>query len=606
MKAINFIAILLLLFQVLLFAGCGSDTGSTPSASTLAASQQCLGCHLTTEISPVTGMASSVEWQISAHNTESAANKTGSGAGCRDCHGPAHNHPNSCGQCHGGSGAITATFMNPDAARQCENCHGPSHPLDVMIVYAPQHFGNMTASVNNTKFRASYVSSNYVANCRKCHNPHDPSSRLAINKQWAASGHGDTLANARTAYDFKTRGTYLPVNTTFENYCVRCHTTTGYIDYVTSGFTDQRPFAGPGYPVAQYPANSTDKTKEVTACNACHDDGNGNSYSYKLRAVPQVMVYYNYSSATKVAPTVKINNEPFYFPDAGTSNLCIVCHAGRGTGSLIKEAAAKFLNFSSGVSAISAHAFPGASIIFKVSGYEYDGRDYTNSPKFLHDSVGLNNFMNTGSKGPCITCHMKSNESHSFVPVAFSPAISNNNPSSGVISAIVSNTCSACHDGTSVSGTLLSAWTPQTLQTARTGFQAAVACLNAMMNRPNKVVPGTPANWERLYGKGTGPNTMGANFNYNLLKADWGAYAHNDIYAKRLIYDSIDWLYDGNLDTKTNTGGYATDVEAAINSLTKATNPWSSPTYTYTSAELAQLKVNAINYLLGGHGGSRP
>jgi hypothetical protein len=209
----------------------------------------------------------------------------------------------------------------------------------------------------------------------------------------------------------------------------------------------------------------------------------------------------------------------------------------------------------------------------------------------------MNNFMNTGSNGPCIACHMSSDESHSLSPVEFAPALTGTDPTTSVISAVVSNACATCHNGAATPVA-----TAQYLQAKRTGFQSAVACLNALLTK--KKVTGT-SNWERLYGKGTGPDTMGASFNYGLLKAEWGAYAHNDIYVKRLIYDSMDWLYDGKLNATTNTGGY-TDVEAAINALTTATSPWRSPTYTYTSAELTQVKANAIQYLLGGPGGIRP
>jgi hypothetical protein len=44
---------------------------------------------------------------------------------------------------------------------------------------------------------------------------------------------------------------------------------------------------------------------------------------------------------------------------------------------------------------------------------------------------------------------------------------------------------------------------------------------------------------------GTGQNNMGAAFNLNLLDHDPGAYVHNRMYVKRLIYDSIDWVDDG-------------------------------------------------------------
>jgi hypothetical protein len=316
--------------------------------------------------------------------------------------------------------------------------------------------------------------------------------------------------------------------------------------------------------------------------------------------VPQFTAYFNISTS-KAPINVKINGDDtkVVFPDAGPSNLCVPCHAGRGAGRLIYTAATKyFLNFSSTTSATSAHDFAGATVLYKVGGYEYAGRDYSDPPIFNHGSIGTNNYLNTGSNGPCIACHLGNNSAHSMLPVQFTPALTGSDPTASVIGAVTDNFCSSCHNGSSTPVV-----TVQYLQAKRIGYQAAVACLNALLS--SRKVSGT-SNWERLYGKGTGPNTMGASFNYGLLKAEWGAYAHNDIYVKRLIYDSIDWLYDGNLNATTNTGGYATDVEAAINSLTTATNPWRSPAYTYTTAELAQLKTNAITYLLGGTGGTRP
>lgn len=44
-----------------------------------------------------------------------------------------------------------------------------------------------------------------------------------------------------------------------------------------------------------------------------------------------------------------------------------------------------------------------------------------------------------------------------------------------------------------------------------------------------------------------GADTMGAAFNYVMLRYDNGAYAHNSAYAKRLIFDSIDYLYNGSI-----------------------------------------------------------
>jgi hypothetical protein len=81
---------------------------------------------------------------------------------------------------------------------------------------------------------------------------------------------------------------------------------------------------------------------------------------------------------------------------------------------------------------------------------------------------------------------------------------------------------------------------------------------------------------------GTGDNNMGAAFNFNLLHHDYGAFVHNRFYAKRLIYDSISWLFDNDVKNTTNTGGYISDVEAAIQT---------------TASLTAQQKAEACDYL---------
>lgn len=45
-------------------------------------------------------------------------------------------------------------------------------------------------------------------------------------------------------------------------------------------------------------------------------------------------------------------------------------------------------------------------------------------------------------------------------------------------------------------------------------------------------------------GNTTGRYNLGAAFNLNLLEHDPGAYVHNRVYAKRLLYDAIDWADD--------------------------------------------------------------
>ena len=70
--------------------------------------------------------------------------------------------------------------------------------------------------------------------------------------------------------------------------------------------------------------------------------------------------------------------------------------------------------------------------------------------------------------------------------------------------------------------------------------------------RPNGTL-GSKTNWLSAgdvdnTGNTTGKNNMGAAFNYNMLEHDYGAFAHNSVYVKRLIYDAIDWIDDNVLN----------------------------------------------------------
>uniref|UniRef100_C6E1N9 Uncharacterized protein n=1 Tax=Geobacter sp. (strain M21) TaxID=443144 RepID=C6E1N9_GEOSM len=550
----------MLLFLILvpvLVAGCGGGSNQSGTAiSKLAASQGCVSqdCHATWT-SPGSGAVIAEEWRASAHNLKN-------GAGCADCHEPHAGHPQSCSKCHGGGSGVA--IRNPDGAGKCGKCHGLSYPGDVMVAQAPQHFGNISASELNTKYRASYVSSRNVNNCRNCHNPHNPSGAITIARQWAQSAHGNTKAKAYAYYDFKTMGSAQPSSTTFESNCVRCHTTTGYINFVNSGFVDIHAWG-----------SGSDKTKEVTACNACHDDGAGRTYGYGLRNVAVVSIYYNYSSS-KSSPTVKLNNNKTLYPDAGASNLCMPCHTGRAVGQMIKDAAALGLNFAN-VNMPNGHYRSAGATVFQLGGYEFVGRSYSNA-SFLHSSIGLGNNRGTGGKGPCITCHMTNGTSHLFMPVTLDDV--------KAVTGVVSATCVKCHDSS-----FQTSHTAVSLQVRKAGYGAALAMLNII-----KTGKSTSTDWD-TFDPGNGANTMGASFNYNLLSSEPGAYAHNPLYTKRLIYDSIDWISNAGMDD---------DVAAAISAATlpgSITNPITK--IAYTPAEVAGLKSLAIAYL-SGSGGGRP
>lgn len=583
------IVLSLLLFSLL---GCGEKTVVAQSASKMEQSQACIDCHQNV-VSAVTGKLIVEEWKLSHHNTSNAA-------GCADCHDPEPGHPTGCNLCHGGTPATPSTHVskNPDEDKKCDKCHSAANGLFPRGSKSA-HYRKTDASVSFGGYSASYMSTNYVGKCRKCHNPHDPSSNIEYNRAWAESGHGEVTAGSRTSRDFKLYGTSQPANLAYTNsspspstttdaavialatpVCVRCHTTTGFVNFISSNFLNVRPFG-----------SSTDKTKEVTGCDACHTN-----YSFTVRNVGPVKIYYNFSGATRVSAGnpgghAKIQNYSVSFPDLGSSSVCIPCHSGRGVGSQIKLLSDMGIDFSK-INNPSSHDYSGAALLTAKSGYEFAGKEYVTGvgSNTGHDSVGL-----SGGKGPCITCHMNKatkSDSHTFKPVIHDSvqfslytsnltwsqvySVSNSSLSSFKIKAVTSQSCntSGCHANLDAAE----------LTSDKEGYISALAVLNKWV-RLVRNVPAKPqlafsavsnparsaTKWDYL-GTGTGPDLMGVAFNLSTLNNEPGAYTHNPLYAKRIVYDSINFLSTKATNPALGINQYPTsqqfNVADAIYSLT--------------------------------------
>ncbi|GAM08455.1 C-type polyheme cytochrome OmcB [Geobacter sp. OR-1] len=593
---------------VLIITGCsGNSAPNSAAISTLAASQNCINCHESTAVSSVTGEKITTAWQLSAHNTLSSANSSGRGAGCGDCHEPEAGHPNSCYTCHGGNNPASGPLVqhNPDRAGKCLKCHGRDFPDDILMTNASTHFRIMkyrtNRFTNGTTNRPSYVSGQYTGRCRACHNPHNPTKDMAYNRAWAEGGMADTNSGAFGSRDFKSFGTDLPANQAFfvtapaassgnsnvagsigySPGCVRCHTTTGFKKFVSSGFMDLKPF---GNDLSGPYTASSDLSKEVVSCDACHT-----SYNFAVSTVPQVTIYYNFSAAAAGPPeTRKYNNHPVTFPSIGPSNVCIPCHAGRGNGAIIKDPdggvslTTMGLNFSN-TNSPSGHDFSGAAMLMAKSGYEFSGKEYRAGIGAVtnHDAPSAGD-----GRGPCITCHMNPGEpeSHHFMAVEHGAqfpiigsslawtrlySVSATSPAALTIQNLVSKSCnsSSCHSGTITTGTL---------NEDKEGYISALAALNKWVrlvrNVPAK--PQLPFNsstnkarsatkWDFL-GTGTGPDLMGAAFNLGLMNNEPGSYVHNPLYAKRLIYDSIFWLCTTATDPALGTLQYPQDQQTNV------------------------------------------
>lgn len=573
--------------------GCGSgnsgNSGNFSDSVSAGSSQVCIDCH-SSVLSPVVVTAKIVdEWKISNHNTARSGAQYGSG--CADCHEPQTGHPNYCGRCHGGTPTAYNVIgydvvRNPDDEKKCYKCHHAG-------TLSTGHFTNITSGAS---FPASFVSKNYENRCRACHNPHDVTTLLPINKDWAASGHGNVNAKPWTEQDFKN-------NTA----CIRCHTATGYINFITgaAGAFPEKSWATPG-----------DKTREVLTCAACHL-----SYDFKnsIRDVPAFVAPYNNGASPKT------------FPDIGASNLCAACHSGRESADTI-EAIKDFTN----VSFKNSHYKAGAGLMYMAVGFynfttlstKVGSTTYKLSltpdnitvPTFgiaggvssTHRKLGTTlingdthkaSFFVPGvadANGPCVTCHMNANGqphrggSHSYK----------------ISSAAFEQLCSNCH-GSEGDVKLTGANFQQVfLEPQHEVFAEALKLItNLLLTRHNIKYDGNtypyfydmkkdPAgktavtDWTRgtknqVFGK----RLMGACYNLNLVTKDPGAYAHARTFVRRLIYDSIDFLDNGKQDFSVGTTAIAYDKTI-----------YSKGTAAYTDNTLTKLApgtTESMTYLIG-------
>lgn len=529
MKRTNLIASLLVAVALTGLVGCGSDNREPGAATTAAfqASSACIACHAENKTSSVTGARIVDEWKAGAHNTRN-------GASCPDCHKPA-GHPNG--------GSITG---HPHDT-VCRECHTIPAAGD-LTAKLRTHFINFTTASGGVS--ASYVGGEDGQACRVCHNPHDNSSVMKTNRDWAQSGHADTEALPFVKYRFKEAFD----SAAGPGECRRCHTSTGYVYFVSNSNT---------LPPSTY--FQSRKQNEVIGCKTCHLD-----YSWKRRSLASVTVKYANAAGT--------STDTVTYPDSGESNICMNCHTGREDGNIVKNLPSA-TNFAKTGFENSHYLTAGGTVFGKTgytnfSGAEGRGQRTYALAYFKHDTIGRTAAGTRAGKGPCVECHMTNSSNHKFLPVA--------EDANGTVTDVISTVCVTCH-------TVGSPYelTPAVVNSQKKQYADALAALKAQLDKrgfyffpknpyffdstgttatKNWVSPGdTSAN-----GRFTGEQNMGAAFNYNLLEHDPGAYAHNRFYAKRLIYDAIDWLDDlaMNYSVGTTLSSLPADTSYKANAMT--------------------------------------
>ena len=159
----------------------------------------------------------------------------------------------------------------------------------------------------------------------------------------------------------------------------------------------------------------------------------------------------------------------------------------------------------------------------------------------MHDKIGRNfNSPETGD-GPCVRCHMPS-ANHEWEIVELD--------TDGDIETINSQAlCNTCHG---------SAMNPAALQAQKDQYADAVKFFGYYVDTANNYLGYILNSNSGVRNVNTTVDDYGAQQDYRYLLEDAGAFTHNSIYAKRILFDSIDLLDNGVFDgTITIPSSYA-------------------------------------------------
>ncbi|MCM0082761.1 hypothetical protein L4X63_14295 [Geomonas sp. Red32] len=558
-----------------------SDIAHNPATPT--AANTCMICHTGSHHGSPTE-----SFKKSAHYLDPYFEMKVTCVDCHDSHSTKAEFP-----------AYDATTHAKTAAGSCDKCHVGQYSIFNAdnSMKAPHSMNKLATNTSTASSQAAYkgttqfnvgsttigwysgtrvvyvnVSSSYVTPNNSCTDCHGHNNQ--INGEYAETMHADPYGRWKSASYFKYRGfssaSVNPSNSASDG-CVRCHTTTGFVNFINSNFQDLRAW---GF------QNTADTTGEVITCRACHvttkgaisgeaevalPEGNINGWNpASIRAYNKPFTaYYNYSSKL----SGKIIKSATY-RDFKNSNVCISCHAGRNgaTNGAVFATLGTFAQYTTltltGGSALGApHGVYQAAILDGKMGYKFGNKysTYTSAANG-HAAIGVT-YAGTGTSGPCVTCHMDnntetgSNGSASYRKHNFEVA-----KADGTLPTV----CATCHSA---------GFNAAAVDEAKNRFVGAVYTLAQYMASSNNKY-GTPiivftysngsygispANSKRLIANTafTGKSAdfadlAGAYYNIKFLwnvaysTSDEGAFAHNPQYLKQLVNDTAAFLNNGN------------------------------------------------------------
>uniref|UniRef100_C6E1L5 Polyheme membrane-associated cytochrome c n=1 Tax=Geobacter sp. (strain M21) TaxID=443144 RepID=C6E1L5_GEOSM len=360
--------------------------------------------------------------------------------------------------------------------------------------------------------------------------------------------------------------------------CQKCHTSTGAANYMTAPTTYAAANNNFSH-LSNWNAVGGSTQNEVLYCWGCHT----NAGTGDLRTPGAIKADYKFQGTLA------------QYPDVKASNVCISCHVGQASGNSITDLTVAANDFTN-VSFVNSHYMAAAGLMYVKIGYtnfvpadtqvpgttgtgivsygqtltstsddtvDVDGAAVKGKLSSTHRKLGTSAINgdshntaffvagNLDSDGPCVTCHYAAGD-HTLE----------------MEQKAVDGVCSKCHEVSTVAE--LEEFIEEE---GAVPFENAIdLALKALKDNYN--ISYNPAAYPYFYDDNIGTaakdwtrggaltaaeaeKLMGACFNINVLKRDPAAHAHARTYARRLLYDSIDFLDDKTMNLSTGATALA-------------------------------------------------
>jgi len=334
---------------------------------------------------------------------------------------------------------------------------------------------------------------------------------VPFEQAWVNSGHADATAEAFRHWD-TADPKEVPTS------CARCHTPTGYMDYLGADGS------------AVGVVDNTQPVSNGITCTACHND-------------------------------VAVSLDTVTFPSGavvenlGPEARCMVCHQGRSSGSAVDQAIATNAltdtldTVSTELSFINNHYFAAAATQYgsvAAGGYQYAGNSYDG--KFLH-AGGLNTCISCHDQHTleikvtvCQGCHPNVTSEEDLVNIRMNGSLEDYNGNGDVTEGIAAEV-------SGLQDMLLQAIQAYAKEVAGSsiGYDESTYPYFFVDENDDAKLEEDEVTADNNYASWTA-RLLKASYNYQLSIKDPGAFAHNAKYVIELLYDSI-----ADLNTKLTT-----------------------------------------------------